>query len=110
MSPLRGLSFLLLFYHCSASMGFITPSTLHLLHYTLHLLPFTFYLSPSTFHFPLSTFHFLTVLMYLTRKVKFNIRVIGSFRIQKPFTLGQVHHMSVLILRNIGLFETGKFQ
>jgi hypothetical protein len=43
-------------------------------------------------------------------KVKLNIRIIVDLRIQEPFTLRQVNHMSVLILGNIGLFEAGEFE
>lgn len=48
--------------------------------------------------------------MYLTRKMKLNIRVIRPLRIQKPFTLRQVHHMAVFVFANIRLFETGELQ
>ena len=46
--------------------------------------------------------------MYLTSKMKFNIRVIISFSIQEPFTLCQVNQMPIFIFRNICLFEPCK--
>jgi hypothetical protein len=48
-------------------------------------------------------------LMYLTRKMKLNIRVIRPLRIQKPITLRQVDHMAVFIRTNIRLLKPGKF-
>ncbi len=46
--------------------------------------------------------------MYLTRKVKLNIRVIGAFGIQEPFALCQVHQVAILIGSNIVRFEAGE--
>ena len=48
--------------------------------------------------------------MYFAGKMKLNIRVIRPFRIQEPLALGQVHHMAILVFRNIRLLEPGKIQ
>ena len=40
--------------------------------------------------------------------MKFYIRVIGSFRIQEPFALGEVDQVAILIVGDIGVLETDK--
>ena len=46
--------------------------------------------------------------MYFRRKMKFNIGVVGLLRIQEPFALRQVHRVTVLVFRRIGLLEAEK--
>src|SRR5579859_497829 len=46
--------------------------------------------------------------MDLRGKMEFYFRVVGPFRIQKPFTLSQVYEISILVFGYIGMFEPGK--
>jgi hypothetical protein len=46
--------------------------------------------------------------MYFARKMKLNIRVIGTLGIQEPFTLRQVYQVTIFIGGNIVGFEPGK--
>jgi hypothetical protein len=46
--------------------------------------------------------------MDLRSKMKFDLRVIGPFRIQKPFALRQINQVAVLVFGDIGMFKTGK--
>lgn len=43
--------------------------------------------------------------MYLAGIMKLNLRVIRLFRIEEPFTLGQVYRMPIFVLPGIGLFK-----
>jgi hypothetical protein len=52
--------------------------------------------------------HGLHLLMYLTGKMEFNIRIIGSFCIEKPFALCQVYFIAIFIECGIGHFKPNK--
>ena len=48
------------------------------------------------------------LLMYFRSKVKLYLRVVVSFGVQEPLTLGEVHKVAVFILGNVGSFKTSK--
>src|SRR4051812_691078 len=46
--------------------------------------------------------------MYLTRKMKFNIRIVLPFGVQKPLALRKINGMTIFILSRIRLLKTKK--